>query len=73
MQAEFTLPGRIYAAIQSSAAKNDVRYCLNGVHVVSSGHRVTLEATNGHEAISYTLDHECGPFDVILPHSWSRV
>ena len=67
MQAEFTLPGRIYAAIQSFAAKNDVRYYLNGVHAVSNGHRVTLEATSGHKAISYTLDHECGPFDVILP------
>lgn len=49
-------------ALLTVAAKKDVRYYLNGIHVVYvDGQTIKLEATDGHIALRLTLN---GPHDV---------
>lgn len=50
------------------SAKNDVRYYLNGVHLVSCNGGFYIESTDGHKAMHVKIDRELPrEFDVILP------
>lgn len=50
------------------AAKNDIRYYLNGVHLVSCDGGFYIESTDGHKAMRVKVDRELPrEVDVILP------
>lgn len=53
------------------SAKNDLRYFLNGVHIIKKDGIVTVESTNGHTAFQtkdVENDHVIGDdIDVIIP------
>lgn len=55
---KFTIEANRFRALMTTAAKNDVRYYLNGIHLNIKQMRV--EATDGHRAIYMPLDpDEC--------------
>ena len=58
------------------AAKNDVRYYLNGVHLVCKDGKLTVEATDGHRAAQVFVncpDEQC-EFDVIVDRdTWAAI
>ena len=54
------IPYKALKAISLFAPKNDIRYCLNGVLLDSTGDEVRLVATDGHCLALYRLVAE-GP------------
>ena len=51
---------KLLQALLVFAAKGDVRYYLNGVHVVTTDKAATLEATDGHAALVVKLNWLAG-------------
>lgn len=63
----YSFVSAIKAALLFSA-KNNVRYYLNGVHLVSCDGGFYLESTDGYKAMRVKIDRELPrEFDVILP------
>lgn len=58
-------------AVLPFAAKNDVRYCLNGVHLLGTQGGFFMEATDGHTAARVKIDGELdGPLDLVVPRGY---
>ena len=65
MQTEIKLPLiKVVKALLVFAARGDVRYYLNGVHVRREGDGVLLEATDGHRLLRVWLTDTLGFDDV---------
>lgn len=53
--------------VSHAAAKSDVRYYLNGVHIKSDGKgTLTLTATDGHRLAQITVDCDCPELERII-------
>lgn len=55
---QFTIKTNELKALLLCAAKNDVRYYLNGVHFESSAHGIIAVATDGHRLLCVNLPNE---------------
>lgn len=58
------------SAVLPFAPKNDVRYYLNGVHLVSCEGGFYVEATDGHTAVRVKIDttEPVADLDLVIPH-----
>lgn len=65
---KFTLHKNAIKAMMLTAAKNDIRYYLNGLHVMTCEAGTIVSSTDGHRGARYLADMEPKEFcEVIIP------
>lgn len=71
----FIFPGHLMNRVFHAVAQNDVRYYLNGVHVVGQGQSIRIEASDGHRAarISADVAGVVDSFQSILPREVAKI
>lgn len=58
--------------VSPAAARDDIRYYINGIHIIGDGDTTVIEATNGHVCSRTTM--QCGFVgDVILPNRFLKL
>ena len=60
-------------AVLPFAPENNVRYCLNGVHLLGTKNGFFIEATDGYTAARVKIDAQLdGHLDLIIPHGFCK-